>query len=137
MYIYLRIDTDALIRMGETLKDASSSFLPTFFPRLLAAFSVFSLIGVLSLSCILGIALVGPALSHGDHVDHAAGQIVSIGPGRNFVLLTATGQRLAFQCQAECRASLGHMLRHLSEHAHTDVYYVHGAGKILMALDVD
>ncbi len=137
MYIYLRIDADTQTRMGETLKDASSSFLPTFFPRLLAAFSVLSLIGVLSLSCILGVALIGPALSHGDHVAHAAGQIVSIGPGRNFVLLTDTGQRLAFQCTAQCRASLGHMLRHLSEHAHTDVYYIQGASKTLMALDVD
>ena len=137
MYNYLRIDTDAQIRMGDTLKDASSSFLPTFFPRLLAAFCVLSLIGVLSLSCILGVALIGPALSHGDNVDHAAGQIVSIGPGKNFVLLTATGQRLAFQCKADCRASLEHMLRHLSEHAHTDVYYIEGANKTLMALDVD
>jgi hypothetical protein len=135
--MYLHIDTDAQIRMGDILKDASSSFLPTFFPRLLAAFSVLSLIGVLSLSCILGVALIGPALSHGEHVDHTAGQIISIGPGRNFVLLTGTGKRLAFQCTADCRASLGHMLRHLSEHAHTDVYYVEGANKTLMALDVD
>ncbi|HEY1353072.1 MAG TPA: hypothetical protein VGF67_25945 [Ktedonobacteraceae bacterium] len=119
------------------MKDASSSFLPTFFPRLLATFSVLSLIGVLSLSCILGVALIGPALSHGEHVNHAAGQIISIGPGRNFVLLTGTGKRLAFQCTADCRASLGHMLRHLNEHAHTDVYYVDGANKTLMALDVD
>jgi hypothetical protein len=29
------------------------------------------------------------------------------------------------------------MLRHLSEHAHTDVYYIDGANKTLMALDVD
>jgi len=123
--------------MGKILKDASRTFLPTFFPRLLAAFSVLSLIGVLSLSCILGIALIGPALSHGDRVNHTAGQIISLGPGRDFVLLTSTGTRLTFLCTANCRASLGHMLRHLNEHAHTDVYYIEGANKTLMALDVD
>lgn len=123
--------------MGETLKDASSSFLPAFFPRLLAAISVVSLICVVSLSGILGVALIGPALSHGNQASHTAGKIVSIGPGRNFVLLTETGQRLDFQCKTGCRASLGHMLRHMNERAYTDVYYTEGANKTLMALEVD
>jgi hypothetical protein len=123
--------------MGRTLKDARSSFLPAFLPRLLAVFCVVSLIGVLSLTCILGIALIGPALSHGASTNHAAGQIVMIGPGKDFVLLTTTGQRLVFQCGGGCRASLGHLQRHLREHAHTDVYYIAGPNKMLMALDVD
>ncbi len=80
---------------------------------------------------------MGPALGHGENIDHAAGQIVSIGPGKDFVLLTATGKRMAFQCGAECRASLGHMQRHEVEHAHTDVYYTKGSSSVLMALDVD
>ena len=119
------------------MKDARSSFLPAFSSRLLAALFVALLIGSLSLVGILGIALVGPALSPGANVDHASGQIVALGPGKDFVLLTAAGQRLVFQCGNECRASLGHMQRHLREHAHTDVYYIEGAGKTLMALDVD
>ncbi len=119
------------------MKDARSPFLPALSPRLFAALFVVLLIGTLSLVGILGIALVGPALSHGANVDHAAGQIVEVGPGKNFVLLTTTGQRLTFQCGNECRASLGHMQRHLREHAHTDVYYIEGAGNTLMALDVD
>jgi hypothetical protein len=135
VHIYLFID--ARLEKGKALKDARSSFLPTFFPRLLAALSVFLLIGVCSLTCILGIALIGPTLGHGANVDHASGQIVAIGPGKDFLLLTAKGQRLVFQCGVECRASLGHMQRHLLEHAHTDVYYIEGAGKTLMALDVD
>jgi hypothetical protein len=135
VYIYLYFH--AGIERGEAMKDARSSFLPTFSSRLLAALFVFLLIGSLSLVCILGIALVGPAISHGANVDHAAGQIVALGPGRDFVLLTATGQRLVFQCGNQCRASLGHMQRHMREHAHTDVYYIEGTGKTLMALDVD
>lgn len=126
------------IEASETLKDAGSPFLSAFFPRLFAALLVMLLIGGLSLTCVLGIAFFGPALSHGTSVNHAAGQIVSIGPGEDFVLLTATGQRLFFQCGGtQCHASLGHMQRHLSEHAHTDVYYIEGPGKTLMALDVD
>lgn len=128
---------DARNKKGETVRDAGSSFLPTFFPRLLAAFSVIVLISALSLSCVFGVAFVGPALSHGENVEHTAGLIVQIGPARNFVLLTATGQRLAFQCGSNCRASLGHMQRHMRERAHTDVYYIEGEHKTLMALDVD
>ena len=121
----------------ETLKDTRDSFLPAFFPRLFAAFWVVILIGGLALSCLLGIAFLGPALSHGQNVDHAAGRIVLIGPGMNFTLETASGQKLSFQCGTECRASLPHMQRHLVEHAHTDVYYIEGPNKALMALDVD
>lgn len=104
---------------------------------MLAALCVLLLIGGLSLTWILGVAFVGPALSHGAHVDHAAGQIVNIGPGKDFILLTATGRRLFFQCEGKCRASLGHMQRHMREHAHTDVYYIEGSNRTLMALDVD
>lgn len=96
------------------------------------------LIGGISLSCILGIAFIGPALGHGTNVSHASGKITSIGPGKNFVLVTSTGQHLSFRCgDTECRASLGHMQRHLREHANTDVYYILGPDKTLMALDVD
>jgi hypothetical protein len=119
------------------VKDARDAFLPTFSSRLFAALFVIVLIGSLSLISILGIAIIGPAVGHGTNVDHAAGKIVEVGPGRDFVLLTETGQRLAFQCGNGCRASLAHLQRHLREHAHTDVYYVAGTNKTLMALDVD
>lgn len=124
--------------MDKTLKEARNPFLPVFFPRLLATFCVVLLIGGLSLSCIVGIVFIGPALRHGTSVSHAAGKIASIGPGKDFVLVTATGKRLFFRCGGvECRASLGHMQRHLREHANTDVYYIQGPDKMLMALDVD
>ena len=119
------------------MKNASSPFLPSFFSRFLAALCVLLLIGVLSLASILGIAVLGPALGHGENVDHAAGVIVALGPGKDFILLTATHQRLVFQCGGGCRASLGHLQRHLREGAHTDVYYVQGMNRTLLALDVD
>lgn len=95
------------------------------------------LIGGIAALSIVGIAWAGPALSHGAHVEHIAGEIVALGPGKDFTLLTATGQRLFFHCEGECRASLGHLQRHMSEQAHTDVYYIAGPGASLMALDVD
>ena len=120
------------------LKSARSPFLPAQIPRLLAILCVVMVIGVLSLTGILGIALLGPALGHGENVDHASGTIYQqVGPGKNFILQTGSGQLLSFQCGGECRASLAHLERHYSEHAHTDVYYIEGADQTLMALDVD
>lgn len=119
------------------MKEVRSPFLPAFFSRFFAALCVILLVGTFSLFCIVGIALIGPAVSHGENVDHAAGQIVELGPGKDFVLLTAAGQRLVFQCGVECRASLQHLQRHMRERAHTDVYYIEGMGRTLMALDVD
>lgn len=119
------------------MKNTHGSLRAILFPRLLAALCVLVLIGGISLVCVLGIAWGGPALSHGVNVEHTAGKIVALGPGKNFILLTATGQRLTFQCGSDCHASLEHMQRHMSESAHTDVYYIEGPHASLMALDVD
>lgn len=119
------------------MKNARNTFLPTFFPRLYAVLGVLLLIGACSLVGVLGLAFAVPALGHGVNVDHVSGEIVALGPGKDFVLLTAKGQRLTFQCGDQCRASLGHLQRHKLEHAHTDVYYIGSTDKTLMALDVD
>lgn len=119
------------------MKDGKTQFLPSIFPRIAAAIFVLLLIGCLSLASVGAVALIGPMFAHGENVAHADGRIVSIGPGRDFVLYTASGQRLVFQCPDQCRASLGHMQRHLRERAHTDVYYIQEPNKSMMALDVD
>jgi len=125
-------------RGGGILTDAKTQFLPSIFPRIAAAIFVLLLIGSLSLVCAGGIALLSPIFRYGSDVEHADGKIISIGPGKNFfVLETGSRQHLVFQCGDQCRASLGHMQRHLREHAHTDVYYRGGPGKSLMALNVD
>lgn len=114
------------------------------FPRLAAAIFVLVIIGILAAVCVGGFALfVGsppdflPTLTHGNNIEHADGEIVSVGPGKDFVLKTATGTSLHFQCSSSCHASLLHMQRHLHEGAHTDVYYVAGARNTLLAVDVD
>jgi hypothetical protein len=119
------------------LKDAGTQFRSSIFPRVAAAIFVCLLIGSLSLACVGTVALIGPMFSHGDNVTHADGKIVSIEPGRDFVLETASGHRFVFQCMDQCRASIEHMQRHLREHAHTDVYFVQGPNNSLMALNVD
>jgi hypothetical protein len=119
------------------LKDAEMQFRPSIFPRIAAAIFVCLLIGSISLAFVGAVALIGPMLSHGDNVAHADGNIVSIGPGKDFVLETTSGHRFVFQCTVECRASLGHMQRHLREHAHTDVFFVQSPNNSLMALNVD
>ncbi len=105
--------------------------------RMAAIICVVLLIGSVAIAGIGAVALFGPVLAHGNNAEHAAGQIVAIGPGEDFVLKTASGKSMSFQCAAQCRASLGHLQRHLQEHAHTDVYYIEGQGNALMVLDVD
>src|SRR5438874_6162313 len=122
---------------GGYLKDAETQFRPSIFPRIAAAIFVCLLIGSISLACVGAVALIGPMFLDGDNVVHADGKIESIGPGRDFVLETASGHRIDFQCTDQCSASMGHMQRHLSEHAHTDVYFVQGPNNSLMALNVD
>jgi len=105
------------------------------FPRIAAAVFVLLLIGILAAVCVGGFALFAPMLTYGNNAEHADGKIVSVGPGKDFVLKTATGTFLHFQCGSSCHSSLLHMQRH--EGAHTDVYYVAGAKNILLAVYVD
>ena len=119
------------------MKATETQFRLSIFPRVVAAIFVCLLIGSMSLACVGAVALIGPMFSHGDNAVYADGKIISIGPGRDFVLETASGRRFVFQCTDQCRASMEHMQRHLREHAHTDVYFVQGPNNSLMALNVD
>ena len=122
-------------KLGNIVEDAG--LLSSLMPRITAIICVALLIGSIAIASIGAVALFGPVLAHGNNTEHAAGQIVAVGPGENFILKTAAGKSMAFECAAQCRASLGHLQRHLREHAHTDVYYIQGPGNTLMVLDVD
>lgn len=106
-------------------------------PRLYAALFVLLLITSLSLVGIGIVGWVGPALSHGANAEHASGKIIALLNGKNFVLKTDNGKKMTFVCNNQCRASLGHLQRHLFEQAHTDVYYIHGTNNLLVAVYVD
>jgi hypothetical protein len=94
---------------------------------------------ILSLS-LGGIALmlgVGTAITHGRTVEHSAGVIVQMSQDENLVLLTASGEREQFRCIQRCLIERGHIVRHIRERAHTDVYYIEMPDKTLVATDVD
>ena len=112
-------------------------FMPSLMSRIAAMLLVLVIMGSLSLAFIGIVAIGGPILAHGTNVEHTDGEILNVGPGRDFWLKTATGQTLFFLCGDRCRASLGHLQRHKNERARTDVYYIQGPGKNLMAVDVD
>lgn len=109
------------------------------FPRITAAACVFLLIGCLALTAIGAVSFLGPLLTHGNDVQHDAGTLVRINADMTFVLRTADGHMVSFQCDStRCRMQLAHMQRHIFIKAHTDVYYVQGpANMMLLAMDVD
>gem|GEM_PF-610286 len=136
-YAGIRIYLCIPVFVGSKVEATNNSLMPSLLPRIAAAVFVVLFIGSIGLASIGVVELLGSALAHGNSFEHADGQIVAIGPAENFVLETASGKRLSFDCSTQCRASLWHMQRHMREHAHTDVYYIDGPGNSLMALDVD
>ncbi|GCE10620.1 hypothetical protein [Tengunoibacter tsumagoiensis] len=117
------------------------------FPRLSAAITVIVLIGVIALIIIGVLNATGPLLVHGSSitdtvdgtmhmVEHESGTILRQKSDHSFVLVTATGQQKLFQCKQRCLLQLGHIQRHINEHARTDIYYIH-MDTILEAIDVD
>jgi hypothetical protein len=108
------------------------------FPRMSAAIVVLLLIGVVSIVGIFAVMTIGPAMAHGTSVQHVNGKILQMtGPDRDFIFMTAEGKQLQFECRATCRASAGHLERHIIEKAKTDVYFQTGPNNTLLAIDVD
>jgi hypothetical protein len=107
------------------------------YPRISAVLFVLLLIGSLAFAVISGVEWIGSTLTHIQNLEHKDGTIIAIGPNMDFVVKTANGQNIHFQCSDRCRTALGHMQRHIREHAHTDIYYIQGANNVLTALNVD
>ncbi len=109
-------------------------------PRITAVLFLLLLISGLSFVCIDTMNLIAPTHKYGGEMEHVEGKIVQMavsGSGMDFVLETANGQFMRFQCINSCYASPWHIERHLREHATTDVYYVEGPQHSLQAMDVD
>lgn len=110
------------------------------FPRMFASVVVVLLIGIISAAGIFAVMVIGPALAHGTGVEHVAGKVVAVtGLDRDFKFKTTDGQSLTFECRgSQCRATLGHLERHIIEKANTDVYFKMVPGSnTLVALDAD
>jgi hypothetical protein len=108
-----------------------------FTPRICVSIFVLLLIGVLTFAGVTVAAWLGPMSAHGTNVMHVGGDVLQVGPGKNFVFETDTKEKLAFVCGTGCRASLRHLQRHVKEKAHTDVYYIQGPDHELLVKDVD
>jgi hypothetical protein len=106
------------------------------YPRVTAAIFVLLLIGCFALIGVVGVALVGPEMTHSLQAEHEAGTIVAISTD-SFTLKMSNGKQVSFQCVGSCKEALQHMGRHETEKAHTDVYYTEVANNIFRALDVD
>jgi hypothetical protein len=108
------------------------------FPRVNAAIAVLLLIGCFALLGVGSVVLFGPSLTHNQTEAHDVGVINMVDlADSSFTLLTADHRTVRFQCSnRQCRAALGHMQRHKTEKARTDVFYV-VMGNDFLALDVD
>ena len=97
----------------------------------------FALILLLSLGGIALMLGIGTTITHGRTIEHSAGVIIQMSQDEELVLLTASGEREQFRCVQRCLIERGHIVRHIRERAHTDVYYIEMPDKTLMATDVD
>ena len=104
---------------------------------LLALCIVILFVTSITLVIASGFVVSTSPLSAGDDVYYVQGQVVEVLSDKDFVLRVGSGARLQFRCSISCRASLGHLLRHLREHASTDVYYERGADNVFFAYYVD
>ena len=107
------------------------------FSRTSALVLAFAFILLLSFGGITLILGIGTSITHGSLVEHSAGVIVQMGEDENLILLTASGARERFHCVQRCLTERGHIVRHIRERAHTDVYYMEMPDKTLEATDVD
>ncbi|GAC1366807.1 MAG: hypothetical protein NVSMB44_31380 [Ktedonobacteraceae bacterium] len=80
---------------------------------------------------------VGTTITHGDVVEHNEGTVIALNQDGNLVLMTASGVHKQFHCIQRCLIEKDHIVRHIREHAHTDVYYIEMPDKTLDATDVD
>jgi hypothetical protein len=107
------------------------------FSRIAAAFTVivvFTLIIVVTIQVTLS---VGTQITHGSMVEHQHGVVLSKSSADNSLMFkTDNGQIMHFACTQRCLVQLGHIQRHIQEHAGTDVYYKQ-ENNTFVAVDVD
>lgn len=117
------------------------------YSRTTAFITVFLLIAVVGLAGVELVNLVGTTLDHGytavgndgitHQVEHSAGVIKTLKPDNSFLLTEANGQVQSFQCSKKCLTELSHIQRHITEKAHTDIYFIRTSNNVLDAIDVD
>jgi hypothetical protein len=97
------------------------------------------IIGAVSFVIIEVAAYVGPMLDHGTTARHDDGTIVSMNVAGTMLTLKSavSGKTVEYECSARCRLQIQHIRRHITEKAHTDVYFIQQGAGIPIAIDVD
>ena len=108
------------------------------FSRTSAFFLAFVCIILLSWGSIALLQTIGTTITHGRNVLHNDGTIVTLDEKKqDIVLMTTAGVRMQFRCAERCLVERDHIVRHIRERAHTDVYYMETPDAMLVATDVD
>ena len=109
----------------------------TSFSRIAAALTVLAILTVIIAIIIVITLSIGTQITHGGSVEHQHGTVVSKSDIDNSLMFkTDAGQIIHFTCVQRCLTELGHIQRHIREHAGTDVYYKQ-ENNAFVAIDVD
>lgn len=106
------------------------------FSRIFAIFMLSAFFTIIIGATILETQSIGTQITHGNKVEHKHGFILSKGRDNSLVFKTDNGQVMHFLCAKRCLTEVGHIQRHIYEHAPTDVYYM-PTEDTLAAIDVD
>jgi hypothetical protein len=109
------------------------------FPRVKALIFTVLIIGVVSFAAIKAYSYVMPMLDHGTMAQHDDGTVVSMNAGGTVLTLKSavSGKMVEYECSARCRSQIQHIRRHITEKAHTDVYFIQQGTGLPVAIDVD
>ena len=106
--------------------------------RVAAFFVALLLITVLSVVSIEVTMRIGSAITHNSNAMMNGGFIESFDQdGNGFTFKTDEGAIIHFACNAVCMQNKPHLERHVTEKAHTNVYYINAADGNLSIVDID
>lgn len=106
------------------------------FSRISAVFTISVLFTLVIAAAIWGTQSIGTQITHGSMVEHKHGIILATSVANRLEFKTDSGEIMHFTCTDRCLTELGHIQRHIHEHAPTDVYY-QPENDTFAAVDVD
>lgn len=108
------------------------------FNRVAAFFVALLLIIVLSVVSIEVTLKIGSAITHTSNALMNGGFIESFdNDGNGFMFKTDEGAIMHFTCNAVCMQNKPHLERHVTEKAHTNIYYINAADGNFSIVDID
>jgi len=108
-------------------------------PRVKALIFTVLIIGIVSFVAIEAYVHVMPMIDHGTIAQHDDGTVVNMNASNTVLTLKSaiSGKMVEYECSARCRSQIQHIHRHITEKAHTDVYFIQQGAGLPVAIDVD